>query len=128
MTSRIRSLPTLLTLLVLLAVLPGFVTALVFADRQRQQALANVQSQNVAFLRLVSMNQSQIVANTKSVLKLLSASPTVRNRDLAGCQALLDGVVGTTNRFDGLAVTDENRKLSRCSPRNLKAAQALHAA
>jgi signal transduction histidine kinase len=124
MPSRIRSLPTLLTLLVLLAVLPGFATALVFADRQRQQALANVQSQNVAFLRLVSLNQSQIVANTKSVLKLLSASPTVRNGDLAGCQTLLDGVVSTTNRFDGLAVTDENRQLV-CISSNVNASQTV---
>jgi signal transduction histidine kinase len=104
------NLPVLLTLLVLLAVLPGFITALIFADSQRQQALTNVQAQNLSYLRLVSLNQSQIVANTKSLLALLAAAPDVRNRDKAGCQSLLDGVVQSSNRFYGIAALDENKQ------------------
>lgn len=104
------NLPVLLTLLVLLAVLPGFITALVFADSQRRQALANVQAQNLSYLRLVTLNQSQIVANTKSLLSLLTAAPDVRNRNKAGCQSLLDGVVQSSNRFYGIAVLDVNKQ------------------
>jgi signal transduction histidine kinase len=103
-------LPVLLTLMVLLAVLPGFITALVFADSQRRQALANVQAQNLSYLRLVSLNQSQIVANTKSLLSLLAAAPDVRNRDKAGCESLLNGVVRSSNRFYGIAALDENKQ------------------
>lgn len=126
MCPRLNNLPVLMTLIVLFAVLPGFITALVFADRQRQQALTNVQLQNISYLRLVALNQSQIVANTRGILTLLASSPDVQERNRAGCENLLDQIVRTSGRLDGLAVADEERKLWCFSP-ILKAPQPASA-
>jgi hypothetical protein len=115
MLYRASSVPALLTLNVLFAALPGYISALVFADGHHQQALANVQAKNLSFLQLVSMNQSQVIANTRSIINLVSSAPDVRNHNKAGCESLLTSVVKNTNRFDGLAEVDENQKPWRLS-------------
>jgi signal transduction histidine kinase len=126
MLRRVTNLPVLLTLMVLFAVMPGFISAVVIADRQRQQALANVQTQNVSLLRLVAQNQSQIIANTRSLLNLIAVSPDVRDRNLAGCQSLLSSVAQSSNRFDGLAVVNADQSLW-CLSGNITRTQAISA-
>jgi signal transduction histidine kinase len=104
------SLRSRLILLVLIAVLPGFLLTLFLANRQRQAALQAVETQNLSTLRLAAMSQSQLINSTQTLLATLAAAPIVRSADRAGCNALFANALKSSTGYRGFSVSDRTGK------------------
>ena len=122
--SLLSSLRSRLIVLVLIAVFPGFFVTLFVANRQRQIAFSQVESQNRSILRLVAASQSQLVANTKTLMTTLAASGEIRSKNIEGCQTLLDIVLQSSIGYRGFAVSDANGKVW-CRTANLRQATPI---
>jgi len=83
------SLRVRLTLLVLLAVLPALALTFYNAEQARQRAVTEAQASAQRLTRLTASNVAQFVEGARQLLVALSRFDRVRNRDGAGCNALL---------------------------------------
>jgi signal transduction histidine kinase len=103
-----------------MAVLPGFLLTLFFANVQRTAALRSVEAQNLSTLRLAALSQAQIIANTKSLFGTLAVANEIRTHDAEGCNLLLDHILQTSTEYRGFAVNTLDGK-TWCATANLRA-------
>jgi signal transduction histidine kinase len=82
----LSSLRVRLILLVLIATLPALVLTLFTGIEQRQQAAVAAQREAMRLVRLASVNQENLIENTRGFLVALSHSLALRDENLQGCQ------------------------------------------
>lgn len=114
------SLRSRLIALILMAVLPGFLLTLFFANVQRTAALRAVEAQNLSTLRLAALSQAQIIANTKGLFSTLIVASEIRSRNVDGCNVLLDYILQTSTEYRGFAISSLEGK-TWCATANLRA-------
>ncbi len=83
------SLRTRLVVLVLLPVVPMLVLSLYAFAQQRAQAITHGRAEALRLARTASVEQEQLLAGTRDLLRALAQHPPVPARQTAGCAALV---------------------------------------
>ena len=107
----LASLRVRLILLVLLAVLPALGLTLYNAAQARQREAARVQEDAQRLTRLTASNVEQFVEGARQLLVALSRFDRVRNRDVAGCNALLADLLKQYPHYANLGVAEPDGDL-----------------
>ena len=107
-TKNSRSLRVRLIQLVLLALLPALGLIIYGAREQRQAAAAVAKNEALRLARILAASHQRLVDSTGHLLVALARIPEIRNRERAGCSALLSDLMKEYRPYSNLAVADIN--------------------
>ncbi|MFZ5877305.1 MAG: putative bifunctional diguanylate cyclase/phosphodiesterase [Nitrospirota bacterium] len=108
------SLRMLLVGLVLLAVLPAFALMLHTVAEHRRSAAANVQTNTLRLVKILSLNHARFIEGARQLLGALSQVPAVVDRDPAACAAALGPLLDRYPLYANLGAIETNGAV-RCS-------------
>jgi signal transduction histidine kinase len=94
--------------LVLLALLPALGLILYGARQQREEASILAENEALRLARILSGTHQHLLDSTGHLLVALARIPEIRNRERAGCIALLSDLIQEYPPYSNLAVADVN--------------------
>lgn len=106
-----------LIFLVVVAMIPGFISALAIANQQRIQARQEAEKTSQSFLRLVTLNQTQLVNNVRGLATTLAQVIDIHAIDAPRCEALLQQVLDKNVGYSGFVVSDVQGKIMCSAPK-----------
>jgi signal transduction histidine kinase/HAMP domain-containing protein len=98
------SLQVRLLLLLLLALLPGFVMTFYLGFEQRQQAISNAKAAALQLARATAANQGRLIDAERQLLVTVAELPEVLNGDATACHARLAALRQEYPRYVNLTV------------------------
>jgi len=106
-----------LIFLVVMAMIPGFLSALVIANQQRIQARQEAEKTSQSFLRLVTLNQTQLVNNVRGLVTTLVQVVDIHQIDAQRCETLLQQVLDKNVGYSGFVLSDAQGKILCSAPK-----------
>jgi putative nucleotidyltransferase with HDIG domain len=102
------SLSVRVIVLVLLALVPGLGLTFYTAAVQRHQEAGRVKAQALLLARFASINEDQLVTQTRELLADLVQNPAIRKEDSKACHALLAGLLKRYPEYSNFGMSAPN--------------------
>ncbi len=103
-------------ILVLIAILPVLALNLYSYFDQREQAIREVQRDELVTARNLATLQGTLIGGTRQLLMTLTRLPQMQRRDREGCDALLAGVLAQCPYYGVLAAVDSQGQMFAIAP------------
>jgi signal transduction histidine kinase len=93
---------------VLLTMLPAFALLVFNAADERERALHVTRESALSTVRLVAIQQGQLIQSTRQLMELIASSEAARSADPNACARLLNSVFAVTEGYRGFSVARPN--------------------